>query len=328
VAETLLSIEDLKTYFYTDAGVVKAVDGVSFSIEKGKTLGVVGESGSGKSITAMSILQLIPSPPGRIAGGRIIFEGVNLLEKSPEEIRKIRGNEISMIFQDPMTSLNPVLTVGEQLTEVIILHQKLDKKAARIKAAEMLGLVGIPDPDKRLKAYPHEFSGGMRQRAMIAMALSCNPKLLIADEPTTALDVTIQAQILELMNDLKAKLNTSIMMITHDLGVIAEICDDVVVMYAGKPVEYADVQTIFTSPQHPYTWGLLASLPKIEGENRQRLEAIEGLPPDLRNMPPGCPFAPRCPKAVEICFREQPVSREIVQGHSVACHLTGSKLSR
>ena len=328
MAETLLSIEDLRTYFYTEAGVVKAVDGVSFSIEKGKTLGVVGESGSGKSITAMSILQLIPSPPGRIAGGRIIFEGVNLLEKAPEEIRKIRGNEISMIFQDPMTSLNPVLTVGEQLTEVIILHQKLDKKAARIKAAEMLGLVGIPDPDKRLKAYPHEFSGGMRQRAMIAMALSCNPKLLIADEPTTALDVTIQAQILELMNDLKAKLNTSIMMITHDLGVIAEICDDVVVMYAGKPVEYADVQTIFTSPQHPYTWGLLASLPKIEGENRQRLEAIEGLPPDLRNMPPGCPFAPRCPKAMEICFREQPVSREIVQGHSVACHLTGSKLSR
>ncbi|MBU7006952.1 ABC transporter ATP-binding protein [Phosphitispora fastidiosa] len=328
MAETLLSIEDLKTYFYTEAGVVKAVDGVSFSIEKGKTLGVVGESGSGKSITAMSILQLIPTPPGRIAGGRIIFEGVNLLEKSPEEIRKIRGNEISMIFQDPMTSLNPVLTVGEQLMEVIILHQKLDKKAARIKAAEMLGLVGIPDPDKRLKAYPHEFSGGMRQRAMIAMALSCNPKLLIADEPTTALDVTIQAQILQLMNDLKAKLNTSIMMITHDLGVIAEICDDVVVMYAGKPVEYADVQTIFASPQHPYTCGLLASLPKIEGENRQRLEAIEGLPPDLRDMPPGCPFAPRCPKAVEICFREQPVSREIVQGHSVACHLTGSKLGR
>ena len=328
MAETLLSIEDLRTYFYTEAGVVKAVDGVSFSIEKGKTLGVVGESGSGKSITAMSILQLIPSPPGRIAGGRIMFEGVNLLEKTPEEIRKIRGNEISMIFQDPMTSLNPVLTVGEQLIEVIVLHQKLDQKAAREKAAEMLGLVGISDPDKRLKAYPHEFSGGMRQRAMIAMALSCNPKLLIADEPTTALDVTIQAQILELMNDLKAKLNTSIMMITHDLGVIAEICDDVVVMYAGKPVEYADVETIFASPQHPYTWGLLASLPKVEGENRQRLEAIEGLPPDLRNMPPGCPFAPRCPKAVEICFREQPVSREIVQGHSVACHLTGSKLSR
>jgi len=328
VAETLLSIEDLRTYFYTEAGVVKAVDGVSFSIEKGKTLGVVGESGSGKSITAMSILQLIPSPPGRIAGGRIMFEGVNLLEKTPEEIRKIRGNEISMIFQDPMTSLNPVLTVGEQLIEVIVLHQKLDQKAAREKAAEMLGLVGISDPDKRLKAYPHEFSGGMRQRAMIAMALSCNPKLLIADEPTTALDVTIQAQILELMNDLKEKLNTSIMMITHDLGVIAEICDDVVVMYAGKPVEYADVETIFASPQHPYTWGLLASLPKVEGENRQRLEAIEGLPPDLRNMPPGCPFAPRCPKAVEICFREQPVSREIVQGHSVACHLTGSKLSR
>ena len=328
MAETLLSIEDLRTYFYTEAGVVKAVDGVSFSIEKGKTLGVVGESGSGKSITAMSILQLIPSPPGRIAGGRIMFEGVNLLEKTPEEIRKIRGNEISMIFQDPMTSLNPVLTVGEQLIEVIVLHQKLDQKAAREKAAEMLGLVGIPDPDKRLKAYPHEFSGGMRQRAMIAMALSCNPKLLIADEPTTALDVTIQAQILELMNDLKEKLNTSIMMITHDLGVIAEICDDVVVMYAGKPVEYADVETIFASPQHPYTWGLLASLPKVEGENRQRLEAIEGLPPDLRNMPPGCPFAPRCPKAVEICFREQPVSREIVQGHSVACHLTGSKLSR
>ncbi len=328
MAEILLSIEDLKTYFYTESGVVKAVDGVSFSIERGKTLGVVGESGSGKSITAMSILQLIPSPPGKITGGRIMFEGVNLLEKSPEEIRKIRGNEISMIFQDPMTSLNPVLTVGEQLAEVIMLHQKLDKKAAQDKAAEMLGLVGIPDPAKRLKSYPHEFSGGMRQRAMIAMALSCNPKLLIADEPTTALDVTIQAQILELMNDLKKKLNTSIMMITHDLGVIAEICDDVVVMYAGKPVEYADVETIFSSPQHPYTWGLLASLPRIEGERRQRLEAIEGLPPDLRNMPDGCPFAPRCQKAMDICFREQPATREIVPGHSVSCHLAGSKQSR
>lgn len=321
MAETLLAVEDLKTYFYTEAGVVKAVDGVSFTLKKGETLGVVGESGSGKSITAMSILQLIASPPGRIVGGKIIFNGENLLDKSPEEIRKIRGNEIAMIFQDPMTSLNPVLTIGEQLIEVIILHQKLDKKSAAKKAVEMLSLVGIPEAEKRLKAYPHQFSGGMRQRAMIAMALSCNPKLLIADEPTTALDVTIQAQILKLMNDLKERFHTSIMMITHDLGVVAEICDDVVVMYAGRPVEYADVNTLFESPLHPYTWGLLASLPRIDDREKKRLEPIEGLPPDLVNMPPGCPFAPRCKKAMEICRVQRPEYREIKKGHLVACHL-------
>ncbi|KNZ69030.1 oligopeptide/dipeptide ABC transporter ATPase [Thermincola ferriacetica] len=321
MAETLLAVEDLKTYFYTEAGVVKAVDGVSFTLKKGETLGVVGESGSGKSITAMSILQLIASPPGRIVGGKIIFNGENLLDKSPEEIRKIRGNEIAMIFQDPMTSLNPVLTIGEQLIEVIILHQKLDKKSAAKKAVEMLSLVGIPEAEKRLKAYPHQFSGGMRQRAMIAIALSCNPKLLIADEPTTALDVTIQAQILKLMNDLKERFHTSIMMITHDLGVVAEICDDVVVMYAGRPVEYADVNTLFESPLHPYTWGLLASLPRIDDREKKRLEPIEGLPPDLVNMPPGCPFAPRCKKAMEICRVQRPEYREIKKGHLVACHL-------
>lgn len=321
MAETLLAVEDLKTYFYTEAGVVKAVDGVSFTLKKGETLGVVGESGSGKSITAMSILQLIASPPGRIVGGKIIFNGENLLDKSPEEIRKIRGNEIAMIFQDPMTSLNPVLTIGEQLIEVIILHQKLDKKSAAKKAVEMLSLVGIPEAEKRLKAYPHQFSGGMRQRTMIAMALSCNPKLLIADEPTTALDVTIQAQILKLMNDLKERFHTSIMMITHDLGVVAEICDDVVVMYAGRPVEYADVNTLFESPLHPYTWGLLASLPRIDDREKKRLEPIEGLPPDLVNMPPGCPFAPRCKKAMEICRVQRPEYREIKKGHLVACHL-------
>ncbi|WP_418791534.1 ABC transporter ATP-binding protein [Phosphitispora sp. TUW77] len=329
MAETLLSIEDLKTYFYTKSGVVKAVDGVSFSIEKGKTLGVVGESGSGKSITAMSILQLIQSPPGRIVSGRIMFDGVNLLELSPKEIRKIRGNEISMIFQDTMTSLNPVLTVGEQLSEVIMLHRKLDKKDAQAKTVEMLGLVGLPDPGKRVKSYPHELSGGMRQKVMIAMALSCNPKLLIADEPTTALDVTMQAQILELMNDLKEKLNTSIMMITHDLGIIAGICDYVVIMYAGKLVEYAGIEDVFKSPQHPYTLGLLASLPKIEEEHSEsRLKAIEGFPPDPRNMPFGCSFAPRCRKAVERCFREQPVSREFNERHLVSCHLVASKLNR
>ncbi|HEX3031050.1 MAG TPA: ABC transporter ATP-binding protein [Bacillota bacterium] len=321
MAETLLAIENLKTYFYTEAGVVKAVDGVTFNLKKGETLGVVGESGSGKSITAMSILQLIPSPPGKIAGGKILFDGQNLLEKSPEEIRKIRGNEISMIFQDPMTSLNPVLTIGEQLVEVIALHQKLDRKAAQAKAAEMLGLVGIPEAAKRLKCYPHEFSGGMRQRAMIAMALSCNPKLLIADEPTTALDVTIQAQILDLMNELKQKFNTSIMMITHDLGVVAETCDDVVVMYAGSPVEYADAATLFEGPLHPYTWGLLDSLPKVDGDVKQRLEPIEGAPPDLLNMPEGCAFAPRCKKAMDKCHGEKPAYREIREGHFVACHL-------
>ncbi len=320
MAENLLAIEDLKTYFYTPSGVVKAVDGVSFSLKKGETLGVVGESGSGKSITAMSILQLIPSPPGKIAGGRIVFNGDNLLEKSEEEIRRIRGNDISMIFQDPMTSLNPVLTIGEQLTEVIVLHQKLDKTAAAARAAEMLRLVGIPEAEKRLKSYPHEFSGGMRQRAMIAIALSCHPKLLIADEPTTALDVTIQAQILELMNDLKDKFETSIMLITHDLGVVAEVCDHVVVMYAGRPVEYADVETLFEAPLHPYTWGLLASLPKIEERGKQRLEAIEGTPPDLRHMPTGCAFAPRCSKAQTVCREKQPLYRQVREGHYVACH--------
>lgn len=316
-----MSIEDLKTYFYTPSGVVKAVDGVSFSLKKGETLGVVGESGSGKSITAMSILQLIPSPPGKISGGRIIFNGENLLEKNPEEIRKIRGNDISMIFQDPMTSLNPVLTIGQQLTEVIILHQKVDKTAATVKAAEMLRLVGIPEAEKRLKSYPHEFSGGMRQRAMIAMALSCHPKLLIADEPTTALDVTIQAQILDLMNELKEKLETSIMIITHDLGVVAELCNHVVVMYAGRPVEYTDVETLFETPLHPYTWGLLSSLPKIEEQGKHRLQAIEGAPPDLRYMPAGCAFAPRCGKATARCHEKQPQYRQVRDGHFIACHL-------
>ena len=316
--ELLLKLEDLKTYFHTEDGVVKSVDGVTFEIYKGETLGVVGESGCGKSVTSLSIMRLIPTPPGKIAGGRILFEGEDLVTKSEAEMRKIRGNDISMIFQEPMTSLNPVYTVGDQIAEAIILHQKLSKKEALDKAIGMLRKVGIPSPEKRVHEYPHQLSGGMRQRVMIAMALSCNPKLLIADEPTTALDVTIQAQILELMKELKEEFNTAIMLITHDLGVVAEVCQRVAVMYAGKVVEYSGVDNIFGCPQHPYTWGLLKSIPKLDSPAK-RLMVIEGVVPNPLHLPEGCKFHPRCRFAQDKCRQSEPDIKEIKPGHSVRC---------
>lgn len=314
----LLEVKDLKTYFYTDDGVVKAVDGVNFSVEAGKTIGIVGESGCGKSITAMSILRLIPDPPGKIVNGEIIFEGEDLTKVSDERIREIRGNNISMIFQEPMTSLNPVFTVGYQIGEVLMLHQKLSEEEARERAIEMISLVGIPNPERIVDEYPHQLSGGMRQRIMIAMALACQPKLLIADEPTTALDVTIQAQILELMNDLKNRLNTSIMLITHDLGVIAEMADHVIVMYSGKVVEDAPVLELFNNPKHPYTIGLMRSIPSLVQEG-ERLETIPGMVPNPLYLPKGCYFHPRCKFAIEECKHVQPELREIGPGHKAAC---------
>jgi len=317
MSDNLVEVKNLKTYFFTDDGVVPAVDGVDFSIKKGETLGIVGESGCGKSVTSLSLLRLVPNPPGKIVGGEMYFKGENLLEKSESEMRKIRGNDISMIFQEPMTSLNPVFTVGEQITEAIELHQGLNKKDALAKAIEMLKLVGIPSAEQRVHEYPHQMSGGMRQRVMIAMALSCNPALLIADEPTTALDVTIQAQILELMKDLKERLGTAIMLITHDLGVVAEMAENVLVMYAGKVVEYADVKTIFSKPQHPYTIGLLGSIPRLD-QPKEKLYVIEGVVPNPFNMPAGCRFHPRCPEAREICKAREP---ELLQldGRQVRC---------
>lgn len=284
MSEKLLEVKNLKTYFYTDEGVVKSVDDVSFDVEKGKTLGIVGESGCGKSITSLSIMQLVETPPGKIVGGEIIYQGENLLEKNKDQMRKIRGGEIAMIFQEPMTSLNPVFTVGKQIMEALRLHTDLDKEKAKERAIEMLKLVKIPLPEKRFNEYPHQLSGGMRQRVMIAMALSCNPKLLICDEPTTALDVTIQAQILDLINELKEKLGTSVMMITHDLGVIAEVADDVMVMYAGKVVEYGSADDIFESPKHPYTSGLMNCIPKLTDEDHTRLDVIKGMVPSFDQM--------------------------------------------
>lgn len=314
----LLEVKDLRTYFYTDDGVVKAVDGVNFSIETGKTLGIVGESGCGKSVTAMSILRLIAQPPGKIVDGTAIFEEKDLLKISEKEMRDVRGNEISVIFQEPMTSLNPVFTVGFQIGEVLILHQKLSKEEAMERAIQMIKLVGIPNAERIAEEYPHQLSGGMRQRVMIAMALACQPKLLIADEPTTALDVTIQAQILEIMNDLKTKLNTSIMLITHDLGVIADMADHVIVMYAGKVVEDAPVVELYQNPKHPYTIGLMSSIPSLVKEG-QRLETITGSVPNPLYLPKGCYFHPRCKYAIDECKNSQPELREIIPGHKVAC---------
>ncbi|MDI9441200.1 MAG: ABC transporter ATP-binding protein [Firmicutes bacterium] len=318
MTQKLLSVKGLKTYFYTDDGVIPAVDGVSFDLDRGGTIGIVGESGCGKSVTSLSVMGLIPQPPGKIEGGEIIFEGRNLLELDEAEMRHIRGNDISMIFQEPMTSLNPVFTVGNQICEAIMLHQGLDKNAAREKAIEMLRLVGIPSPEKRIDDYPHQMSGGMRQRVMIAMALSCNPKLLIADEPTTALDVTIQAQILDLMRELREETGTAIMMITHDLGVIAELVEKVVVMYTGKIVESADTLTIFQEPMHPYTIGLLGSIPRLDGDG-SRLQAIPGTVPIPGSFPEGCGFHPRCPFATDLCRAKVPPAFEVSEGHSVAC---------
>lgn len=313
----LIDIRGLKTHFMTDDGLVPALDGVTFHIDKGETLGVVGESGCGKSVTALSIMRLIPQPPGKIVAGEVTFAGEDLLAKNEAEMQKIRGNDISMIFQEPMTSLNPVFTVGDQIGEAIELHQKVSKKIAAQKAVEMLRLVGIPTPEKRAHEYPHQLSGGMRQRVMIAMALSCNPKLLIADEPTTALDVTIQAQILELMKKLKRETGTAIMLITHDLGVVAEMCERVIVMYAGKIVEQADVRPLFHNPLHPYTEGLLRSIPSINRE-KERLYVIEGMVPNPVRMPAGCRFHPRCPYAMDVCREREPFLTD-VGGRLVSC---------
>jgi oligopeptide transport system ATP-binding protein len=326
MSEKLVEIRNLKTHFYTDDGISPAVDGVNLFIKRGETLGVVGESGCGKSVTSLSVMRLIPNPPGKIVDGEILFEGRDLLKLSESEMRKIRGNDISMIFQEPMTSLNPVYTIGDQIAEAITLHQGLNKKEALDKAVEMLRLVGIPLPDKRVREYPHQLSGGMRQRVMIAMALSCNPKLLIADEPTTALDVTIQAQILELMKKLKKDLGMAIMLITHDLGVVAEMAERVVVMYAGKVIEEGDVVSIFKHPLHPYTEGLLASIPRMDS-NREKLHVIDGVVPNPLNLPTGCRFNPRCPYAIDKCRETQPALEQVAPGRYVACFLAADRLA-
>lgn len=319
MAKDLVEFKNLKTYFYTEDGIVKAVDDVSFKIKEGETVGVVGESGCGKSVTAMSLMRLIPNPPGKIVGGQILYDGKNILDYSEEEMRDIRGNKISVIFQEPMTSLNPVFTIGKQIEEVMILHQHMDKEEAKQKAIEMLKLVGIPRAEEIEKTYPHELSGGMRQRAMIAMAIACNPKLLIADEPTTALDVTIQAQILDLMRNLKKTLNSSIMLITHDLGVIAEMADYVVVMYCGKVIEEAPVLELFKNPLHPYTVGLLNSKPAINKET-DRLYSIPGQVPNPIGLPDDCHFCKRCAKVSEKC-NKQPHLINVNENHKVACWL-------
>ncbi|TVR61588.1 MAG: ABC transporter ATP-binding protein [Spirochaetaceae bacterium] len=325
--DSLLEIKNLRTSFKTEDGTVRAVDEVSFDIRAGEVVGLVGESGCGKTAVSLSILQLLPTPPAVIEGGEIVFSDRDLLKLSREEIRRIRGNEIAMIFQEPMTSLNPVYTIGNQLLETIELHQNLDRHDARRRAIEMLKLVGIPRPDEVVGEYPHRFSGGMRQRAMIAMALSCNPKLLIADEPTTALDVTIQAQILELMHELRERIGMSILFITHDLSVIAEMADRVVVMYAGKVVEQADVTSLFHDPQHPYTKGLIGSRPRVDadaddaGTGRAHLPFIPGNVPNPLQMPGGCPFHPRCAYAMPICSREMPSRTIIESGHEARCWL-------
>lgn len=316
----LLTVKDLKTYFYTEDGVVPAVDGVDFAVDAGETLGIVGESGCGKSVSSLSVMRLIPNPPGKIISGDIQFDGKDIPTLTDKQMRQIRGNDISMIFQEPMTSLNPVFTIGDQIGEAIKLHQGLNDRQTKEKAIEMLKLVGIPLPEQRVKEYPHQLSGGMRQRIMIAMALSCNPKLLFADEPTTALDVTIQAQILELMKNLREELDTAIVLITHDLGVIAEMVDRVVVMYAGKIVEEASVYDMFKDPKHPYTEGLLNSIPKLD-EPKRRLEPITGVVPNPLHMPSGCRFHPRCPYAMDVCKEKQPELKRLGTDRKVSCWL-------
>ncbi|HEY7350712.1 MAG TPA: ABC transporter ATP-binding protein [Ktedonobacterales bacterium] len=318
--QKLLEVKNLKTNFYTRGGVVKAVDGVSFHIKEGETLGIVGESGSGKSVTALSVMRLVASPPGKIeAGSEIVFGGDNIMELTEDELHELRGGKISMIFQDPMTSLNPVFSVGFQISESVKTHLKLTGKAAEARTLEMMERVRIPDARRRLKSYPHEFSGGMRQRVMIAIALSCNPQLLIADEPTTALDVTIQAQILDLMRALSKEFQTAVMLITHDLGVVAGMCQRVVVMYAGRVMEEAPTSQLFARPAHPYTKALLQSIPRLVDDKKERLAPIKGQPPDLVNLPPGCPFAPRCAKVQDRCQVETPPLEEVADNQMAAC---------
>ena len=317
--DVLLEIKGLKTYFYTFDGVVKAIDGIDLTMYEDETLGIVGETGCGKSVTSLSVLDLVP-PPGKNEAGEIWFEGQNLLTKSKKKMREIRGGRISMIFQDPMSSLNPVFTIGDQITAVLRVHQNLDKYQARQRAIKVFRTVRLPDAEQMLAKYPHELSGGMLQRVMIGMALSCQPKLLIADEPTTALDVTIQAQILKLMRDLKREMRTSILLITHDLGVVAKICQRVAVMYAGAFVEIGDLLAVFQAPKHPYTLGLLRTIPRL-GHRRERLDTIKGRVPNLIYPPPGCRFHPRCPQATDVCHQRRPVMVEVGAGHQVACHL-------
>lgn len=323
MSEELLSVTDLKMYFHTRDGVVKAVDGVSYTLNRGETLGVVGESGSGKSVHALTMMKLIPMPPGKIEGGDVVFKGRSLLDMAEDEIRKIRGNEIAMIFQDPMTSLNPVFRIGRQLAEPLQVHKGMSRSEANARAVELLRLVGIPHPESRVRDYPHQFSGGMRQRAMIAMALACDPDILIADEPTTALDVTIQAQILELMQEIQKRTGSAIIMITHDLGVVADMADRILVMYAGRPVEYGTTDEVFYKPMHPYTWGLMDSIPRHDISTKSELCPIKGQPPSLVDVPAGCAFHPRCPYVQDRCRTESPVLREVEAGHMAACHFAG-----
>jgi peptide/nickel transport system ATP-binding protein len=322
--QTLLEVEELRTYFFLRGGILKAVDGVSFSLKEHETLAIVGESGCGKSMTALSLMRLIPEPPGKIVGGAVRLAGTDLVGLDERAMRAVRGKDISMIFQEPMTSLNPVMTVGKQITEVLLLHENMTGKEAMRRAVEILRLVRIPEPEQRLKEYPHQLSGGMRQRVMIAMALACDPKVLIADEPTTALDVTIQAQILEIILDLQKKLGTAVILITHDLGVVAETAQRVIVMYAGRKVEEAPVGELFARPLHPYTHGLMASIPRLElmrgsRETKRRLQEIPGIVPALTNLPAGCAFAPRCPFAIDKCRQEAPAYEQKQPEHWAAC---------
>ena len=319
MVEPLLEANDLKTYFFTEEGVVKAVDGITFDVRPGEILGLVGESGCGKTVSALSILRLIPIPPGKIVSGSVLFEGEDLVSMNEGDLRHVRGNQIAMIFQEPMTSLNPVLTIGRQLTETLELHLKMNRSSATQRAIELLEMVGIPEARSRINDYPHQFSGGMRQRVMIAMALSCNPKLLLADEPTTALDVTIQAQILELLTRLTRELGTAVIIITHNLGVVARYADRVNVMYAGKIVESASAEDLYHRPRHPYTLGLLKSVPRLDEVRKEKLDPIEGVPPDLARIPPGCSFRPRCRFSVDRCAEEVPPLLPVGNNHTSAC---------
>lgn len=315
----LLEVKGLKTRFYTQDGVVHAVNGISYTLDEGETLGIVGESGCGKSVSVLSLLRLIPEPPGKIVGGEALFEGRDLLKMDPEELRHVRGRKIAMVFQDPMTSLNPVLTIGQQVGEALELHLGMSKREARKRTIELLEMVGIPEAAERVDDYPHQFSGGMRQRVMIAMALSCNPMILIADEPTTALDVTIQAQIIDLVKRLQDEIGMAVIWITHDLGVVAGLVEKVIVMYAGHIVERASVKDLYHDPRHPYTIGLLGSVPRLDEKRKRRLFSMKGLPPDLINLPPCCPFAPRCDYVIDRCLKEMPPLMPVAPGHEIAC---------
>jgi oligopeptide transport system ATP-binding protein len=315
----LLEVKGLKTRFFTEDGVVHAVNGISYELDEGNTLGIVGESGCGKSVSVLSIMRLIPEPPGKIVGGEVLYEGRDLLKMDADEIRRVRGKEIAMVFQDPMTSLNPVLTIGRQIDEALELHLGMDKRQARKRTIELLQMVGIPEAAQRVDDYPHQFSGGMRQRVMIAMALSCNPRILIADEPTTALDVTIQAQIIDLVKRLRDDIGMAIIWITHDLGIIAGLAEKVIVMYAGYIVERAKVKDLYADPRHPYTIGLLGSLPRLDEARKRRLFSMRGLPPDLIDLKPGCPFAPRCDYVIDRCWEETPPLEPIELDHEIAC---------